>query len=115
VPRFISSTAHVGGVTVCFRPIGGRDERQAKTLAVLPVRAAFPVFGGIHLTGLCGLEAAPGSFGWWAVQGRRMTAPGGWGWWCPFGRGVDDEVAVSHRVVVDGEFEEPVEDQAAAA
>ena len=71
--------------------------------------------GGIHLTGLSQVSSAPGatcsgSFqaGWLPAAGRRRR------------RGLarvlgDDEVLVPDGVVVDGELQHPVEDQAATA
>src|SRR5665811_802850 len=69
----------------------------------------------IHSTGVALVGGSPGSSCGWAFQGRRMAADS-WGlagrlFWLRLG----DQVAVAHGVVVDGELEDPVEQQAATA
>src|SRR3954447_19566061 len=50
-----------------------------------------------------------------AVQRRRLAACAGWLSWARGGPRVEHEVAVAHRLVRDGELENAVEDQPAAA
>ena len=69
----------------------------------------------IHLTGVALVAGSPGSSCGGVVQGRRMAADS-WGlagrlFWLRLG----DQVAVAHGVVIDGELEDPVEQQAATA
>jgi hypothetical protein len=75
------------------------------------VRSLWP----IHLTGVALVGRSPRSSCGWAFQGRRMAADS-WGlagrlFWLRLG----DQVAVAHGVVIDGELEDPVEQQAATA
>ena len=67
------------------------------------------------MTGLAQFGGSPGSCRSWAVQARWMAAACGRDGSDRLGLRVRDEVAVAHRGVADGEFENPVEDQAPAA
>src|SRR5215469_17527472 len=69
---------------------------------------------GLHLTGVAQVSGPPWAFRWRPLQARWMPARRRRGrrdlpW--PLAR---DDVAVAHRIVAGGEFEHPVEHQAAA-
>src|SRR3954452_20957996 len=72
-------------------------------------------FWGIHLTGAGLVSPSPWPPGGSALKRRRLAACAGWLAWTRGGPGVEHQVAVAHRLVSNGELEDAVEDQAAAA
>src|SRR3954470_12667203 len=72
-------------------------------------------FWGIHLTGAGLVSRSPWPSGRRAVQRRWLASRAGWLPWAGRGPLIEHEVAVAHWLVVDGELEDAVEDQAAAA
>src|SRR5579875_396534 len=82
---------------------------------MLPRACRLLKFGGIHLTGVCQVDGSPRPGRTRALDARRMPPLAGrLGWPCLVLR-VSDQVPVAHRIVVDGEFDHAVEDQAPAA
>src|SRR3954453_8493805 len=73
------------------------------------------IFRGIHLTGARLLSDPPRSSRGWAVQGRGLAAVAGRLPLAGSGPGVEHEVPVAHGLVGDGQFEDAVEEQAAAS
>ena len=69
---------------------------------------------GIQLAGLLQVGGSPGSCSAGAVEARWVPAVSGWDGSDSLRLGIEDEVAVAHRPVVDSELEDPVEDHAAA-
>src|SRR5262249_45128973 len=84
----------------------------ADAVAAAPANSAI---WGLHLTGVAQVSGPPRTLRWRPLQARRMPA----GCWRDR-RGLPrplagHDVAVAHRVMAGGEFENPEEDQAAAA
>ncbi len=86
----------------------------APPLTIENAEAGISRFRGIQLTGPAQVSGVPGACCSGAVQARWVAAgpgrngPGG------LGLRVDDQVAVAHRTMPDGEFEDAVEDHASA-
>jgi hypothetical protein len=76
---------------------------------------AYTRLRAIHLTGLVQVSGSPRSIGAGPVRAGWVASCAGRRGPHPFGLGIGDDVAVAHRRMAHGEFQDAVEDHPAAA